>query len=290
MHSGAELPLAPPDLTMDRALIVMTEKRFGALAVTDGARLLGVVTDGDLRRAMGPDLLGRRVSEIMNTVPKTIGPEALAEEALRAMNAESRPVTALFVVDEARMIHGILHIHDLLRAGVGVSPAARDARERMLDGLRRRNPEGASTARRSITVTIFKKLLPAAADCAAGGAGDCSQPARRPARPTASPTTSATPARPTPPRTCRGRSIMAVDQRGQPFTLTADAATDQGADDVALRQPEGDITLNSGAWLMLKSSSGLFRQKSQQLGLAGDVTLYRNDGTTMTGTGSQHRP
>ncbi len=118
MHTGEELPLVPPDITMDRALIVMTAKRFGALAVTDGARLLGVVTDGDLRRAMGPDLLGKRVDEIMNPTPKTIGPEALAEEALRVMNAESRPVTALFVVDEARMIHGILHIHDLLRAGL----------------------------------------------------------------------------------------------------------------------------------------------------------------------------
>ncbi len=118
MHSGDELPLVPPDITMDQALIVMTAKRFGALAIAEAGRLLGVVTDGDLRRAMGPDLLAKRVDEIMNPAPKTIAPEALAEEALRAMNAESRPVTALFVVDEARMIHGILHIHDLLRAGL----------------------------------------------------------------------------------------------------------------------------------------------------------------------------
>ncbi|NNM57446.1 SIS domain-containing protein [Acidocella sp.] len=119
MHKGGELPLVSPGTTMDRALITMTAKRFGALGVVDGAgKLLGVVTDGDLRRAMGPDLLGRNVEDIMNANPRTIGPEALAEEALREMNSETRPVTALFVVDDARMIKGILHIHDLLRAGL----------------------------------------------------------------------------------------------------------------------------------------------------------------------------
>ncbi|MDD2795040.1 SIS domain-containing protein [Acidocella sp.] len=119
MHKGGELPLVSPGTTMDRALITMTAKRFGALGVVDGAgKLLGVVTDGDLRRAMGPDLLGRNVEDIMNANPRTIGPEALAEEALREMNSEIRPVTALFVVDDARMIKGILHIHDLLRAGL----------------------------------------------------------------------------------------------------------------------------------------------------------------------------
>ncbi len=119
MHKGGELPLVSPGTTMDRALITMTAKRFGALGVVDDAgKLLGVVTDGDLRRAMGPDLLGRSVEDIMNANPRTIGPEALAEEALREMNSETRPVTALFVVDDARMIKGILHIHDLLRAGL----------------------------------------------------------------------------------------------------------------------------------------------------------------------------
>ena len=119
MHKGDELPLVSPGTTMDRALITMTAKRFGALGVVDGTgKLLGVVTDGDLRRAMGPDLLGRNVEDIMNPSPRTISPEALAEEALREMNSETRPVTALFVVDDARMIKGILHIHDLLRAGL----------------------------------------------------------------------------------------------------------------------------------------------------------------------------
>jgi arabinose-5-phosphate isomerase len=119
MHKDEELPLVAPGTTMDRALITMTAKHFGALGVVDGDRkLLGVVTDGDLRRAMGPDLLTRPVEEIMNGNPKTIGADALAEEALREMNTATHPFTALFVVDDTRMVQGILHIHDLLRAGL----------------------------------------------------------------------------------------------------------------------------------------------------------------------------
>jgi arabinose-5-phosphate isomerase len=119
MHSGDAVPLAPPDTAMDRALLVMTEKRFGCLGVIDAAgRLLGIVTDGDLRRAMGPDLLSRHVGEIMTCPPRTIAPDALAVEALHAMNARGRPITTLFVVDPQGSPIGILHVHDLLRAGL----------------------------------------------------------------------------------------------------------------------------------------------------------------------------
>jgi arabinose-5-phosphate isomerase len=119
MHQGDAVPLAPPDLPMDRALLLITEKRFGCLGVVDrDGRLTGIVTDGDLRRAMGPDLLSRQVSDVMTRTPRTIGPDALAEEALHAMNARTRPVTALFVVDQAGTPLGILHVHDLLRAGL----------------------------------------------------------------------------------------------------------------------------------------------------------------------------
>ena len=118
MHGGADIPLAQPGTAMDAALLVMTEKRFGCLGVvgTDG-RLIGIITDGDLRRAMGPNLLERLVGEIMTPAPRTIGPDALADEALHEMNAGPRPVTALFVVDAQRRPLGVLHVHDLLRAG-----------------------------------------------------------------------------------------------------------------------------------------------------------------------------
>jgi arabinose-5-phosphate isomerase len=119
MHAGTEMPLAPPDMVMDAALLLMTEKRFGCLGVVDGdGRLIGIVTDGDLRRAMGPSLLEARVGDIMTASPLTIGPDALAAEALHAMNAGARPVTALFVIDAQQRPVGILHVHDLLRAGL----------------------------------------------------------------------------------------------------------------------------------------------------------------------------
>ncbi len=119
MHTGAALPLATPATPMPDALVLMTEKRFGCLGVVnDAGRLVGIMTDGDLRRAMGPDLLAREVAAVMTPSPRTIGPEALAAEALHLMNARERPITALFVVDAAGRPAGILHIHDLLRAGV----------------------------------------------------------------------------------------------------------------------------------------------------------------------------
>jgi arabinose-5-phosphate isomerase len=119
MHTGDAVPLALPETVMDRALLMITEKRFGCLGVVDAtARLIGIVTDGDLRRAMGPDLLSRQVAEIMTHSPRTIAPDALAVEALHVMNALERPITTLFVVDTDNRPLGILHIHDLLRAGV----------------------------------------------------------------------------------------------------------------------------------------------------------------------------
>jgi arabinose-5-phosphate isomerase len=119
MHTGDAVPLAETGVLMARALVLMTEKRFGCLGVTDAANtLLGIITDGDLRRAMGPDLLTWSVDEVMTRQPRTIGPDALAAEALHAMNSHERPVTALFVVTPDGKVGGILHIHDLLRAGL----------------------------------------------------------------------------------------------------------------------------------------------------------------------------
>ncbi len=122
MHTGEAVPLVSPETRMDDALLVMTEKRFGCVGVIDGAgRLIGIITDGDLRRAMGADLLTRRAGEIMTAQPRTIAPSALAAEALHQMSGRAPPITTLFVVDpeagDGRPL-GILHIHDLLRAGV----------------------------------------------------------------------------------------------------------------------------------------------------------------------------
>jgi len=115
MHEDDELPLVEAEAPMRQALLVMTEKRFGVVGVVGaGGRLEGVVTDGDLRRHM-EGLLEHSAGEIMTAEPRTASPELLAAEALRIMN-EAR-ITVLFVVEAGRPV-GILHVHDLLRAGV----------------------------------------------------------------------------------------------------------------------------------------------------------------------------
>lgn len=118
MHKAEEVPLCGPGVPMSEALMVMTGKRFGCVGVVDAGTgaLAGIVTDGDLRRHMGGDLLSRTVGEVMTRNPKAVPPTLLAAEALGMMNAAK--VTTLFVVDEANCPVGILHIHDLLRAEV----------------------------------------------------------------------------------------------------------------------------------------------------------------------------
>ena len=118
MHGGDAVPLAAPGTPMQQALLLMTGKGFGCVGVVDGDRLVGIVTDGDLRRAMGPDLLDRTVEQVMTRNPRTIRVEALAAEALHAMNAGGRPITSLFVVDGTGRPVGVVHVHDLLRGGV----------------------------------------------------------------------------------------------------------------------------------------------------------------------------
>ncbi len=116
MHADGEVPLLGMDAPMGEALITMTAKRFGCVGIVDAANaLVGVITDGDLRRHIGDDLLHRRTREVMTPDPKTIRPAALASEALGLMNA--RAITSVFVVEDGVPV-GILHIHDVLRAGV----------------------------------------------------------------------------------------------------------------------------------------------------------------------------
>jgi arabinose-5-phosphate isomerase len=118
MHEGDAVPLAGPGMPMQQALLLMTGKGFGCVGVVEAGRLIGIVTDGDLRRAMGPGLLDQPVRAVMTADPRTIRPDALAADALREMNDGGRRITSLFVVDATAAPLGILHIHDLLRAGV----------------------------------------------------------------------------------------------------------------------------------------------------------------------------
>jgi arabinose-5-phosphate isomerase len=117
MHGGDEIPLVPCGARMSEAILVITAKSFGCVGVCDSAdRLIGVVTDGDLRRHMGGSLLERTVAEVMHANPKTIAAAALAADALGLMNRFA--ITALFVLDEDERPIGFLHMHDCLRAGI----------------------------------------------------------------------------------------------------------------------------------------------------------------------------
>jgi arabinose-5-phosphate isomerase len=115
MHT--DLPTVTTDTPMSETLLTISQKGFGVVGVLDGEGYLsGIVTDGDLRRHMD-GLLTLTAGQVMTADPRTIGPEALAEKALAVMN--DRKITCLFVTEpESRVAIGILHIHDLLRAGI----------------------------------------------------------------------------------------------------------------------------------------------------------------------------
>lgn len=116
MHPLEATPLVPRGTPMSDAIIVMSAKTFGCVGVTDAeGRLAGIITDGDLRRHMGPALLGITVDEVMTTNPRSITSDTLATVAIERMNTTK--ILTLFVVDEKKPV-GLIHIHDLLRAGV----------------------------------------------------------------------------------------------------------------------------------------------------------------------------
>jgi len=116
MHFGDAMPLVSPETRMSEALVVISAKSFGCVGAVDGeGALVGIVTDGDLRRHMSPALIGRRAGDIMTRNPKSIRPQALAAEAVAMMNASA--ITSVFVVEDGKPV-GILHLHDCLRAGV----------------------------------------------------------------------------------------------------------------------------------------------------------------------------
>jgi arabinose-5-phosphate isomerase len=116
MHSGDAMPLKPLGTRMSDALVEMSSKGFGCVGIVDArGAIVGIVTDGDLRRHMRPDLMTALVDDVMTRNPKTIPRDLLASEALEILN--SSKITALIVTDANRPV-GIVHLHDILRAGV----------------------------------------------------------------------------------------------------------------------------------------------------------------------------
>ncbi|MCR9068117.1 MAG: KpsF/GutQ family sugar-phosphate isomerase [Rhodobacteraceae bacterium] len=115
MHGAEELPLVPPGTPMPDTLITMSEKSFGIVGVVEEGRLVGVISDGDLRRNMDR-MMTSTAGQVATPSPRVISPGDLAAEALAQMS-ENR-ITALFVIDAEGRPIGLLHLHDCLRAGL----------------------------------------------------------------------------------------------------------------------------------------------------------------------------
>ena len=118
MRNSNELPIVREETLMSEALVIMTAKGFGCIGILDkDQKLVGIITDGDLRRHMGQNLLNEKAKDIMTPSPKTIFAQSFASEALGLMNRSS--ITNLFVLDEkTSQLVGLLHLHDCLREGL----------------------------------------------------------------------------------------------------------------------------------------------------------------------------
>lgn len=116
MHKGDEMPLVKDNASMQEALLMMTSKMLGCVGIVDqNNRLLGMLTDGDLRRCLSPDMLTKKAADLMTKNPKTTTPDVLAAEVVNIMN--EKKITQLFVINDNQPV-GIIHLHDCLRAGV----------------------------------------------------------------------------------------------------------------------------------------------------------------------------
>ena len=112
MHTGDAIPLASQDVTLSEALVIMTKKRFGCIGLTDAhGNLVGIITDGDLRRCLSGDILGKDSRDIMTKKPVTISGQITVSSAISLMN--KKKITSLFVLEDGKPT-GIIHLHDLI--------------------------------------------------------------------------------------------------------------------------------------------------------------------------------
>lgn len=118
MVSLGDMAIASPDTTMDQAIIEMTQKNLGALVIMNGGKLLGIITDGDLKRHMAADFLTKSAKDIMTASPKSIQANALAAEAAHIMTrSKGQYMTSLLVVDEDKLV-GMIRLQDCLQIGL----------------------------------------------------------------------------------------------------------------------------------------------------------------------------
>ena len=116
MHTGNEIPVLTENAPMQQVLLEMTSKRLGCVGfINDKEELTGILTDGDLRRCLSPDVLDKKAFEVMTRNPKTVSKDSMASSAMKIMH--DNKITNLFVLEENKPI-GVIHIHDLLNNGV----------------------------------------------------------------------------------------------------------------------------------------------------------------------------
>lgn len=116
MHTGSEIPILEENSNMQQVLLEMTSKRLGCVGfVNQKGELTGMLTDGDLRRCLTPEILNKKAVEIMTKNPKTIAKDVVASEAIKVMH--EKKITNIFVIED-KMPIGVIHIHDLLNNGV----------------------------------------------------------------------------------------------------------------------------------------------------------------------------
>jgi arabinose-5-phosphate isomerase len=119
MHTGDAVPIKPLGTKMSDALVEMSAKGFGCVCIVDAAgEITGIITDGDLRRHMRSDLMTALVDDVMTKNPRTIAPGMLASEIMRESVSSSKPAVMVLIVAEGKKPVGIVHVHDVLRAGV----------------------------------------------------------------------------------------------------------------------------------------------------------------------------
>ena len=117
MHKGEEMPLVQENASMEETILTMTAKMLGCVGVLDNnGNLVGMITDGDLRRSMSNNIMSQKAVDIMTQNPKTITEDTMVAEALNIMNNTGKGITQLFIVNNGKPI-GIIHMHDCLKAG-----------------------------------------------------------------------------------------------------------------------------------------------------------------------------
>jgi len=115
MREGGDDPLIAPDVSVPNAMKAMSVGGIGAVGVIEGGKLIGIITDGDLRRKLSPEMFAKTARDIMTASPKVIAPDAPIADAIAIMN--EKRITLLFAVEDGKPV-GVVHMHDLLAAGV----------------------------------------------------------------------------------------------------------------------------------------------------------------------------